>query len=159
GSRVIIDDELTSNASKAIQDIDKKVTQLKIQNRASNTRTMAETGERAPSISGITLDGVDQMRKRLQAWLTKGWAKTPEDGRAAQAVIDAFDARIDRAIANGEFTGDPRIVEAWKAARAAHAEHRSTFGGGKRDAVGDVIQKIIGNQARGIEAHPPEKVA
>ncbi len=141
---VVIDDKLTPYASQAIQDIDNRVAQLRIQNRASNTKTMAP-GDEQPTIAGVTLNGVDQMRKRLSAFRQQAFGSgNASDGRAVKSVLDAFDAAVDHAINNGQFTGDARAVQAWNDARAAHADYRSTFTAGKNDPIGRVIEKITG---------------
>ena len=58
---VIIDDKLTPFASQAIQDIDNRVAQLQIQNRAS------PLGQPNPAeIVGVNLEGVDQMRSEFR---------------------------------------------------------------------------------------------
>lgn len=141
---VIIDDQLTPYASKAVQDIDNRVAQLRVQNRASNTSSVVPADE-APTISGLTLAGVDQMRKRLSAMRQAAFGSgNASDGRAVKAVLDSFDDTIDRAINGGSFTGDPRAVQAWNDARAAHADYRSTFTAQKNDPVGRVVERITG---------------
>jgi hypothetical protein len=138
---VIIDDKTTPFASKMIDDLDNRVSQLKIQNKAD------PFGAPNPeNIVGVDLNGVDQMRKRLSAFRKDAYASgNAADGRAAQAVLSAFDDRIDGAINGGQFTGDPSAVKAWNNARAANADYRSTFTAGKNDPVGRVVQKIIGD--------------
>ena len=60
---VIVDDKLTPAASHMLADIDNRVSQLNIQNRAD------PFGQPNPeNITGINLTGVDQMRKRLSAF-------------------------------------------------------------------------------------------
>jgi len=85
------------------------------------------------------------------------YASNPEDGRAASAIVDAFDSHIDRAVNGGMFNGDPRAINAWNAARAAHSDYRSTFTAGKNDPVGRVVEKIIGT--KGNPAAIPNDVA
>lgn len=146
---VIIDDALTPNASRMIRDIDERVTQLKIQNRAqAPSTTILPLGEQA-EIGGVTLKGVDQMRKRLSAFRGDAFAAGGADSRAAKKVLDAFDAEIDNAINSGMFRGDPRAIKAWNVARETHADYRRTFGsptGGNKDRVSGVVQKILGNR-------------
>lgn len=139
---VVIDDKLTPFASKAIQDIESRVSNLQIQNRAD------PLGQPNPqSISGITLQGVDQMRRRLSTFRSDAYASgNAADGRAAKGVLDAFDDHIDKAINGGLFNGDPRAVQAWNTARSAHADYKSTFTGGKNDPIGRVVEKIVGNK-------------
>jgi hypothetical protein len=137
---VIVDDRLTPYASRMIDDINNRVSQLRIQNKAD------PFGQPNPeNIVGVNLAGVDQMRKRLSSMRRDAYATgNAADGRAAQAIIDAFDERIDGAINGGKFTGDPRAVQAWNDARAAYADYRQTFTAGKNDPVGRVVERITG---------------
>jgi hypothetical protein len=137
---IIIDDKLTPFASQAIKDIEERVGKLRIQNRAD------PHGEPNPAdIVGVDLKGVDQMRKRLSSFRKDAYGSgNAADGRAAQAVLDAFDDHIEAAINSGLFRGDPRAVGAWNAARAAYADYRKTFTAGKSDPIGRVVEKIIG---------------
>jgi len=137
---IIIDDKLTPFASHAIGDLDTRIANLKIQNRASPHADP----ERA-EISGVTLEGVDQMRKRLSAFRKDAFGSgNAADGRAAKAVLDAFDDHIDAAINGGMFKGDPRAIGAWNDARAFYADYRKSFTAGKNDPIGRVVEKIIG---------------
>lgn len=150
-SPVIIDDKLTPFASQAIQDIDNRVSQLRIQNRADPNAPPA-----ANTIAGINLEGVDQMRKRLSSFARGAFSSgNAADGRAAQAVLDAFDRRVDTAINGGMFDGDPRAVQAWNDARAAYRDYRGTFTSGKNDPAGRVVEKIVGANAGGKLASGP----
>lgn len=137
---IVIDDKLTPFASRAIQDVENRISQLKIQNRAD------PFGQPNPeNIVGINLKGVDQMRRRLSAFRKDAYGSgNAADGRAASAVIDAFDSQIDNAINGGLFKGDPLAVQAWNDARAAHADYKSTFSAGKNDPTGRVVERILG---------------
>lgn len=137
---IIIDDKLTPFASRAIQDVENRISNLQIQNRAD------PFGQPNPeNITGINLKGVDQMRRRLSAFRSDAFASgNAADGRAAQAVIKAFDNHVDNAVNGGLFNGDPMAVEAWNDARAAHADYKRTFSAGKNDPTGRVVEKILG---------------
>ena len=139
---VIIDDKLTPIASAAIQDLDRNASKLIIQNRADPIGSPS-----ADQITGVSLAGIEQWRKRLS--ILRGDALNGSNGsdkRAMKAVIDAFDNHIDNAVNSGLFTGDPMAVQAWNDARAANADYRSTFTAGKSDPVGRVVQRIIGDR-------------
>lgn len=137
---VIIDDKLTPFASRAIQDVENRISQLKVQNRADPFGQPSQE-----DIQGLTLKAVDQMRRRLSSFRSDAYKSgNAADGRAASAVVDSFDAQIDAAVNGGLFRGDPSAVEAWNTARAAHADYKSTFSAGKGDPVGRVIERIIG---------------
>lgn len=137
---IIIDDKLTPFASRAIRDVEDRISKLRIQNRAD------PFGEPNPeNIVGVDLRGVDQMRKRLVAFRQDAYASgNAADGRAARGVIDAFDKHIDAAVNGGLFKGDPRAVQAWNDARAAHADYKRTFSAGKDDPTGRVVERILG---------------
>ena len=151
---VIIDDELTHWASKAIQDVDNRIANLTIQNRADPFGAPNQE-----NITGVSLNGIDQMRKRLSMFRQKAFdSGDATDLRAARAILNAFDNHIDNAVNSGLFSGDPLAVQAWNDARAAHADFRATFGGGgAKDPVGRVVQKIIGNNT--VPAAIPNDVA
>jgi hypothetical protein len=142
---VIIDQGTTPNAAKMIDYLDRQIANLKIQNKADpfgppNTE----------NITGVNLNGIDQWRKNLSSIRSDAFGasppgKTSGDARAAQAVLDAFDDRIDKAVNGGQFTGDHSAIAAWNNARAANTDYRSTFGIRKGDPVSRVVQKIIGD--------------
>lgn len=138
----VIIDQNTPNALKMINYLEQKVGDLKIPNAAD------PFGSPNPqNIVGVDLKGIEQWRKSLSAMRGDALGSPNKaDQRATRAVLDAFDNRIDAAVNNGMFRGDPNAIKAWNAARAAHASYRSTFTGGKNDPVGRVIQKIIGNK-------------
>lgn len=148
----IIIDELTPHANKALSYLEKTVAQLRIPNRASlsHDTVLPEilTGENAH----ITLRGLDQWRKNLSTIrrdaedaARRGGSAT--DARAARSVLDAFDDHVEAVLKSDAFRGDPRVVQAWLDARAAHADYKSTFAKqGGRDPVGNVVQKVIGNR-------------
>jgi hypothetical protein len=149
---IVIDDKLTPFASHAIQDIETRVANLKIQNRAS-----PHGQPDAADIAGVNLEGIDQMRKRLSAFRKDAFGSgNAADGRAAKAVLDAFDDHIDTAINNGMFRGDPRAIGAWNDARAFYADYRKTFTAGKNDPVGRVVEKIL---TKGDNAQTANSVA
>lgn len=146
---IVIDDKLTPFAAHAIKDVEQRVNNLQIQNRADPTATTGgfPSQPSGTQIAGVTLEGVDQMRRRLSAFRKDAYGSgNSADGRAAQGVLDAFDNHIDQAINSGAFKGDPRAVQAWNIARAAHADYKATFGKAKNDPVGRVVEKILGTK-------------
>lgn len=151
-SPVIIDDVTTPIASRALQDIDRTISELRIQNRAAPG---------APSdpdnIVGVNLQGVDQVRKRLTA-MASATERGSADQRAVRGIINEFDNHVEDSIANGLFTGDDRALDALRQARAAYSQHRQLFtsqGGG--DDVGRAMERIIGRN--GGEGATPTEVA
>ncbi len=137
---VIIDDKLTPYASAMLQDLDNNASKLTIQNRAD-----PNSPPPANQISGVSLAGVDQWRKRLVAYRNQAFQSgNGSDGRAASAVVNAFDDHIDNAVQSGLFSGNPLTIQAWNDARAANTEYKSTFSAGKNDPIGNVVKKILG---------------
>lgn len=138
---IIVDDQLTPAASRAIQALD-EMSVPRIQNRAS------ATGEPNPGeIAGVNLRGIDQMRKKLVAYYQAARAN-PTDARAVQGIIHGFDGQIERAITEGLFSGDPRALEALQAARASYSRYRQTFSPrGAGDDVGTAMRRIVERNA------------
>lgn len=138
---VIIDDQLTPAASRAIQALDEMSTP-RIQNRAS-----PHAEPNPDEIAGVNLVGIDQMRKKLVAYYQAARAN-PTDARAVQGVIHGFDNQIERAIMEGLFSGDPRALEALQEARASYSRYRRTFGPqGAGDDVGTAMRRIVDRNA------------
>jgi len=138
---IIVDDQLTPAASRAIQALD-EMSQPRIQNRASN-RAAPDPAE----IAGVNLRGIDQMRKKLVAYYQAA-RMNPTDARATQGIIHAFDGQIERAITEGLFSGDPRALEALQEARASYSRYRQTFGPQRPgDDVGTAMRRIVDRNA------------
>lgn len=142
---VIIDDQLTPVASRAIRDLD-EMSAPRIQNRA-DPRSPPSPGE----VAAVSLKGVDQMRKKLVAYYQAARASGPNgaaDARAMQAVMDGFDTQIERAITEGLFSGDPRALQALQEARASYANYRRTYTPqGAGDDVGTAMRRIVERNA------------
>jgi hypothetical protein len=138
---IIIDDQLTPAASRAIQALD-EMSVPRIQNRAS-----PNAAPNPDEIAGVNLRGIDQMRKKLVAYYQA--ARTnPTDARAVQGIIHGFDGQIERAITEGLFSGDPRALEALQEARASYARYRRTFSPqGAGDDVGTAMRRIVERNA------------
>lgn len=148
---VIIDDVTTPVASRAIQDVDRTISELRIQNRAS------PHGQPDPdSIVGINLQGVDQVRKRLTA-MASATERGSADQRAMRSVISEFDSHVEDAISNGLFTGrSDQALDALRQARAAYREHQQAFRSqGAGDDVGRTMERIVGRNG-GEGATPTE---
>lgn len=140
GDNPIVVDNLTPRANKALDYIENQVANLKIKNRAD------PFGQPNPeNIVGISLKGIEQWRKNLVAMRNDAFASgNGADGRAMRGVIKAFDEHVDSSINGGLFNGDPKAVQAWNDARAAHADYKSTFSAGTNDPVGRVVERIMG---------------
>jgi hypothetical protein len=150
---VIVDRALTPSANAMIADLNSQPEAL--------ARRLGQKIPEGEKIAALPLEMVDRIRRRLLG-LRRGAAAAArggryEDLRASQAVIDAFDNRIDQAIDRGLFSGDPQGIQAWKDARAAHAGYREQFSRFSRDPTSKTIEKVIGGGA--AEPLIPEKVA
>lgn len=149
---VIIDDVTTPIASKAIQDIDSHISQLKVQNRADPNGPPSRD-----EIVGINLQGVDQARKRLVA-MASAAERGSADRRAVGRVIGEFDNHVEGSISNGLFTGDDRALTALREARSAFSQHRQLFRSqGAGDDVGRAMERIVGRN--GGDGATPTEVA
>jgi len=143
---VVIDAQTTPIANAALRDVDNAVNSLR-----------QSTGT-AGNPTGISLDGVDQIRQRLNSFRRQAQAGSPDE-RAMRRIVDEFDTRIDAAVNSPAFTGNAAAVDAWNSARDANTRYRQLFGReGTTDPVGKKIQEILGNPARGRDAAIPEKV-
>jgi len=144
---VIIDNN-TPVASRMMDYLDNQIGQLNILNKAQpQSRGLAAPGP-AP-IVGVNLEGVEQWRKnlsRMRGDALAAYGTNPSDARAASAVINEFDDMIAHAVNSGAFRGDPRAVDLFNDARAAHAARMKLWG---NDAIGRKLQNIIGDPARG----------
>lgn len=96
----------------------------------------------------VPLQTLDQIRRNLVAYRDASWSNSPTDGRAASAIVDAFDNHFADLADNGGFTGPQESLDNWNDARAANAAHQETFGVGKSDPVGQSIQQVLGTQNR-----------
>lgn len=143
--QVIIDDDLTKTASKALDYLKNKVGNLRIQNKADpGGTTVAPPGT---TLAGVTLEGIDQWRKTLSAYRDAAWGINDTEGRAMSRVMDAFDSEVTKAVNSGAFRGDPAAVQTWNDARAAHMDYRSKyFDQGTGDAVGKLMESITGKK-------------
>jgi hypothetical protein len=129
---VIVDDVLTPVATRALRDLD-EMPSLRI----------------TPDNIAADLRGVEQARKRLVRFYAaaRGVGKA-EDVRAMDRVIHEFDNHIESAISNGLFSGDPRALDAIRAARAQYARYAREFRPqGAGDDVGNAMRRIIDRNA------------
>src|SRR5262249_44964277 len=101
------------------------------------------------NVVAINLRGVDQARKRLVArYAAARSSQNLSDIRAMGSILNEFDSSIENAISNGLFSGDPRALQAIKAARAEYSAYakkfRPQFAG---DDVGLAMRRIIDRDA------------
>jgi len=140
---VVVDDHLTPSASRAIQMLDTQSSTPTIQNRAA-PRAVATPDTQ---IAGVTLQGVDRMRRHLVAYY-KAAERGSEDQRAVSAIMRSFDGQVERAISEGLFSGDPRALDVLQRARASYSRYRHEFHPqGAGDDVGTAMRRIVERNA------------
>jgi hypothetical protein len=135
GTDIVIAPETTPVATRALSVLD-DISAFKL-NRAGNG---VQPGD---EIAGVTLQGIDAARKRLQALSRAVSPVMPEDKRAMRAIIEQFDTTIEQAMTTGLFRGDDAALDALKKARRMNAEWYRTFrASGVGDDAGKIIQKM-----------------
>jgi len=133
----IVSSKTTPAAAQMLDHLDENLGRLKIQNKTMPVPDPAE-------ISAISLKGLDQSRRELLS-IARGAERGSEDARASQAVIRAFDQRLQDAVNSHLFTGDPAAFETLKGARKLWATYSQTFKSqGPGDMAGKIIEKMIG---------------
>jgi len=139
----IIIDEATPNAMNAIGMLDRESSGPTLTNRAA-PRMPVENGT---EIVGVTLQGMDRMRRHLISFYKRAQPGS-EDRRAVSSIIHAFDDQIERTIANGLFSGDPRALETLQRARASYSAYRRNFHPQADDGgVGLAMRRIVERNA------------
>lgn len=148
----IIIDKLTPIAGQAMEYLEKTVGRMRIPNRASLAKDSVYGEVAAGNDAGISLRGIEQWRKNIirfrdEAQSVANRTGQYTDARAARAIADAFDDHVESIVRSPAFRGDPRVVQAYLDARAAHADYRTAFGKqAGRDPVGAVVNKVIGDR-------------
>ena len=97
-----------------------------------------------PGVSVIhrTFQGVEAGRKLLNESLSA--ATNNGDRRAIRRLIDEFDQRIEQNINNGAFSGNPNVVDDWRAARRLYSEYQGRFGVRKTgEDAGQLMRGIL----------------
>lgn len=114
---------------------------------SSAQRQLARLEKAGARIKPADWQRIEVMRRRINA--ARQAADNNVDRRQVGIVLDAFDGQIDKAVANGLFSGD---VEGIKAARAVMSRYGSLYrenarrtASGRRipDKAGELIQNII----------------
>ncbi|WP_342711502.1 hypothetical protein AAFG13_06580 [Bradyrhizobium sp. B124] len=114
-------------------------------------------GDRAPAAaapaagSGFTMRDVEHVRKQIstlygdarRAMLGGG---SGSDLHALEHIRDQFDARVEKMLAEGKFSGDgPAVLKMQQEARAAFADYKAKFAKrGPGDTIGAAVEKILG---------------
>jgi hypothetical protein len=139
-------------------------------NWASDPRTMnlyaneaaADAAKRLDSVLGVplpsnipgvgnvtnrTFEAVEGGRRVLNDALAN--AKTNTDRAAIRKLVDDFDDHVEASINNGAFSGDPRVLEAWKDARKLFSEYQRKYGVRKSgEEAGSLFRAVLeGNKS------------
>ncbi|WP_143062823.1 hypothetical protein [Bradyrhizobium sp. OK095] len=114
--------------------------------------TKAAADAAAPAAgSGFTMKDVEQVRKQIstlygdarRAMLGGG---SGSDLHALEHIRDQFDARVEKMLAEGKFSGDgPAVLKMQQEARAAFTDYKAKFAKrGAGDTIGAAVEKILG---------------
>jgi hypothetical protein len=115
--------------------------------RAAATKLDTVLGAAIPAAPGVsvvhrTFQGVEAGRKLLNEAL--GAATNNADRRAVRRLIDEFDQRIEQNINNGAFSGNPNVVDDWRAARRLYSEYQGRFGVRKTgEDAGQLMRSVL----------------
>lgn len=133
----LIVDATTPQTAKAIGYLDKGLSQIKIENKVA--------GQPNPeNIVGINLRGIEQVRKNLVKMRSDIGALDKTDRRAFNELLKRFDDHIEKTIENGLFSGDPKVLDMIRDARASASQGFKLYGPGQRgDAVSSTMAKIV----------------
>jgi hypothetical protein len=139
----VIVDEGTPTAMRAVAALD-QMSEPRITNLA-DPRAAPNPDE----ISGVSIQGIAQMRKRLTAMEQQArGSNNPSDVRAVQAIKNAFDEQIQRAHTEGLYSGDPEAPAVWRAAMDSFSRYRQNFTPrGQGDDVGAAMRRIVERNA------------
>ena len=146
-----VDDILTPASSKMVQHLDNVTQNFNIQNRA--TPSTIAPGGAPPTVTGVSLQGVDQVRKQLLD-LASNAQPGSNDQRVARSIIGSFDQKIQDAVGSNLYSGDPNALGTLQQARRLYANYQQTFksqGGG--DMAGQVVEKMLGKQTGQAASH------
>ncbi len=103
----------------------------------------------------LDMKGVDQARKRLvSAYSAAKATGNATDMRAVSSIIDAFDNRVEAAMADGLFSGSDAVLGRLREARGLFRDYQRTYRPqGPGDDVGRAMQQIVDRNAQ------PQEVA
>jgi hypothetical protein len=116
---------------------------------AQYLRTLAQADTKG-TVRPIAMQRVEQLRRRIDSRFRE--AQTANDRRQVMEIKQAFDAELDRIVADGLMSGSPDALAALKSARGLMAEYARKFypqtkttRGGVRlgDPAGKFIQTIV----------------
>jgi len=96
-----------------------------------------------------SMGAVEEARKGLNRMLAD--ATTPSDRAAIRNFIDSFDDKIERAINDGAFVGDPKAGELFKEARGKWQDYQRKFGVRKSGEDAGALFKEIREGTRSPE--------
>lgn len=85
-------------------------------------------GEAMDNAAPLTVQDLEFLRQKMVELADKYGGATGSAG--ATRVKQVVDDELTRLAAENKFTGDPKVVEAWKNAINGYAQHKQTFGSG-----------------------------
>ncbi|MDB6036019.1 MAG: hypothetical protein JWM16_6357 [Verrucomicrobiales bacterium] len=131
---ITVDQQLTPGATAAMK--------LISEDTAKMTSALADAAAKPDAVKGsggITLQGVEQIRKKL---VNLGEGANATDARAIRAIKKSFDDWAQTAVDNMLVTGDESALQALKKARAASADYLSITNPHEGDAAGAAVAKM-----------------
>lgn len=129
-SGVMLDEQLTPAAKKALASIDEAVRNV------------------PDNVGAVSIKAVETQRRRLNTLFDATANKM--DRKALQSVKAAFDDWMDDAVDTALYSGDEKAIAALKDARALRAKYGKQFEG--RDEAGKMVQKMFS------ESRTPEEI-
>jgi hypothetical protein len=101
------------------------------------------------NVTNRTFEAVEGGRRVLNDALSS--VKNKTDGAAIRKLIDDFDDHVERSINNGAFSGDPKVLDAWKEARKLFSEYQRKFGVRKTGEESGSLFKLIISENKNSE--------
>ncbi len=116
----------------------KKIITEDTQKLTQGMADMAAQPGSVPGTGGITLQGIEQIRKKLVN--IDGVNST--DARAVKAIKTAFDDWVQTSVDNMLVSGDPAALDALKQARSASKDYLSITNPHEGDIIGAQVKKL-----------------
>ena len=112
---------------------------------AARLATGNQGGAASGAFGNVNLAAIDQMKLSLKTYQRAAMeSRKPDDIKATQSVLEAFNNHIDQIINSKAFTGDTAKVKAWNIGRDRETLWSHRFESTGQKSVGEVIEKIIG---------------
>lgn len=128
----------------------RKVIEQDAGNLTQGMADFAAKGGGIPGTEGISLDGLERLRKKLVN--INASATSPTDMAATWAVKTAFDDWLGTAVDNMLVSGDPAALDALKQARSSSHDYLSITNPNSGDQIGATVAKMASMDNGGATA-------